>query len=223
MDASTNGLSYLAEHFKHLDISGHVTLSKGERSTMAELASNLLELEAVMVDSSWDNSGMPAAKRGMSLWAKIGLGCGVGAAAGPYLWGMRLVWPAQGVRGAGRPVDHRAFNRRKPGFGDGRPRAYASNPGLKDSYPTEGEFLAAASTASQPGHRSRPASGFPDPVQGSQARSPRRNQCRDIAYGISATRWIAANALCWKPRTASWWNPRGMKLDRCLFPPIMAA
>lgn len=42
VDASTNGLSYLAEHFKHLDISGHVTLSKGERSTMAELASNLL-------------------------------------------------------------------------------------------------------------------------------------------------------------------------------------
>ncbi|WP_316676586.1 PhoH family protein [uncultured Tolumonas sp.] len=42
VDASTNGLSYLAEHFKHLDISGHVTLMKGERSTMAELASNLL-------------------------------------------------------------------------------------------------------------------------------------------------------------------------------------
>jgi PhoH-like ATPase len=42
VDASTNGLSYLAEHFKHLEISGHVTLSKGERSTMAELASNLL-------------------------------------------------------------------------------------------------------------------------------------------------------------------------------------
>jgi PhoH-like ATPase len=42
VDASTNGLSYLAEHFKHLEISGHVTLAKGERSTMAELASNLL-------------------------------------------------------------------------------------------------------------------------------------------------------------------------------------
>jgi PhoH-like ATPase len=42
VDASTNGLSYLAEHFKHLDIAGHVTLVKGERSKMAELASNLL-------------------------------------------------------------------------------------------------------------------------------------------------------------------------------------
>ncbi len=42
VDASTNGLSFLAEHFKHQDISGHVTLSKGERSKLAELASNLL-------------------------------------------------------------------------------------------------------------------------------------------------------------------------------------
>jgi PhoH-like ATPase len=42
VDASTNGLSYLAEHFKHLELAGHVTLMKGERSKMAELASNLL-------------------------------------------------------------------------------------------------------------------------------------------------------------------------------------
>ncbi len=42
VDASTNGLSFLADHFKHLDISGHVTLVKGERSRLAELASNLL-------------------------------------------------------------------------------------------------------------------------------------------------------------------------------------
>jgi len=42
VDASTNGLSYLAEHFKHLDIAGHVTLVKGERSKIAELAGNLL-------------------------------------------------------------------------------------------------------------------------------------------------------------------------------------
>ena len=42
VDASTNGLSFLAEHFKHLDIAGHITLMKGERSKLAELASNLL-------------------------------------------------------------------------------------------------------------------------------------------------------------------------------------
>ena len=42
VDASTNGLSFLADHFKHLDISGHVTLVKGERSRLAELASTFL-------------------------------------------------------------------------------------------------------------------------------------------------------------------------------------
>ncbi len=42
VDASTNGLSFLAEHFKRQEISGHVTLTKGERSKLAELASNLL-------------------------------------------------------------------------------------------------------------------------------------------------------------------------------------
>ncbi|MBI4913501.1 MAG: PhoH family protein [Acidobacteria bacterium] len=42
VDSATNGLSFLAEHFKELDLSGHVTLLKGERSRMAELASNLL-------------------------------------------------------------------------------------------------------------------------------------------------------------------------------------
>ncbi len=42
VDASTNGLSFLAEHFKAQDIAGHILLSKGERSRLAELASNLL-------------------------------------------------------------------------------------------------------------------------------------------------------------------------------------
>lgn len=42
VDSSTNGLSFLAEHFKQLDLSGHVTLTKGERSRLAELASNVL-------------------------------------------------------------------------------------------------------------------------------------------------------------------------------------
>jgi PhoH-like ATPase len=42
VDGSTNGLSYLAEHFKQHEIAGHVTLVKGERSKMAELASNIL-------------------------------------------------------------------------------------------------------------------------------------------------------------------------------------
>ncbi|MEY3315172.1 MAG: PhoH family protein [Holophagaceae bacterium] len=42
VDASSNGLTYLAERFRDLSIAGHVTLVKGERSELAEIASNIL-------------------------------------------------------------------------------------------------------------------------------------------------------------------------------------
>lgn len=42
LDAQSNGLSYLIEHFKGQKLYAHVTLEKGERSELAELASNLL-------------------------------------------------------------------------------------------------------------------------------------------------------------------------------------
>ena len=42
VDSSSNGLTYVVEKFKGQDIAGHVTLNKGERSTLAELAANLL-------------------------------------------------------------------------------------------------------------------------------------------------------------------------------------
>ncbi len=42
VDASTNGLSYLVEHFKGESIFGHITLVKGERSFLAERAAELL-------------------------------------------------------------------------------------------------------------------------------------------------------------------------------------
>jgi len=42
VDGSTNGLSFLAEHFKGLDLFGHIILTKGERSRLAELASKML-------------------------------------------------------------------------------------------------------------------------------------------------------------------------------------
>jgi PhoH-like ATPase len=42
LDASSNGLSYLVEKLKGEEIAGHVTLVKGERSRVAELASRLL-------------------------------------------------------------------------------------------------------------------------------------------------------------------------------------
>lgn len=42
VDASSNGLAYIVEKFKGQSVSGHVTLSHGERSGLAELAANLL-------------------------------------------------------------------------------------------------------------------------------------------------------------------------------------
>ncbi len=42
VDATSNGLTITAERFKGQKIAGHVTLMKGERSELAELASNLL-------------------------------------------------------------------------------------------------------------------------------------------------------------------------------------
>jgi PhoH-like ATPase len=42
LDASNNGLTYVVEKFKDSALSGHITLSKGERSELATLASSIL-------------------------------------------------------------------------------------------------------------------------------------------------------------------------------------
>lgn len=42
LDSSSNGLSFLVETFKGQDVFGHVTLTKSERSRLAELAAELL-------------------------------------------------------------------------------------------------------------------------------------------------------------------------------------
>jgi len=42
VDSANNGLVYLIDRFKDEGISAHVTLVKGERSKLSELASNLL-------------------------------------------------------------------------------------------------------------------------------------------------------------------------------------
>jgi PhoH-like ATPase len=42
VDASSNGLTYVVERFKGQPIAAHVTMMKGERSELAELAANLL-------------------------------------------------------------------------------------------------------------------------------------------------------------------------------------
>ena len=42
IDSSSNGLTYVVEKFKNEAIAAHITLDKGERSCLAELAANLL-------------------------------------------------------------------------------------------------------------------------------------------------------------------------------------
>jgi len=42
VDAESNGLTYVVERFKDQAIAAHVTMTKGERSALAELAANLL-------------------------------------------------------------------------------------------------------------------------------------------------------------------------------------
>jgi PhoH-like ATPase len=42
VDAGNNGLTTVVERFKNEPIAGHVTLTRGERSALAELASNIL-------------------------------------------------------------------------------------------------------------------------------------------------------------------------------------
>ena len=42
LDAQSNGLSYLIDHFKGQNLYAHINLEKGERSELAELASDLL-------------------------------------------------------------------------------------------------------------------------------------------------------------------------------------
>lgn len=42
IDAASNGLTYVVERFKHEPLAGHITLTKGERSDLAERATALL-------------------------------------------------------------------------------------------------------------------------------------------------------------------------------------
>jgi PhoH-like ATPase len=42
VDSISNGLSHVVERFKRLPLAGHVTLVRGERSTLAEMAANIL-------------------------------------------------------------------------------------------------------------------------------------------------------------------------------------
>lgn len=113
-----------------------------------------------MADSSWDNSGLPARPKGMPLWLKVILGCGVlmmllfgGCVGGCYYLGhlaksdpKGFEKSIQGFAGkfikddwdeARRVVDQLQTD-------DGTKALYKANPGLAETYPTEAAFLEAA-------------------------------------------------------------------------------
>lgn len=98
-----------------------------------------------MVDASWDNSGMPAPKRGMSVWAKVGLGCGVAFLLMALLCGGCFFW---GYQKATSSIDAAWGQMRTTvqslGTEEGSRQLYAANPRLKENFPTEEEFLKAA-------------------------------------------------------------------------------
>ncbi len=42
VDSTNNGLVHVVNRFKDRELAGHITMTKGERSALAELAANLL-------------------------------------------------------------------------------------------------------------------------------------------------------------------------------------
>ncbi|MFU8773210.1 MAG: PhoH family protein, partial [Anaerolineales bacterium] len=42
LDAESNGLTYVVERFRDQAIAGHITLTKGERSELADIAAKVL-------------------------------------------------------------------------------------------------------------------------------------------------------------------------------------
>jgi hypothetical protein len=99
-----------------------------------------------MADGSWDNSGMPAPKRGMSVWAKVGLGCGAAFLLFAVTCGSCVWMGTQKFTGTlDKSWSKMRANVESLRTEEGTKALYRGNPGLKESYPTEEEFLNAAS------------------------------------------------------------------------------
>ena len=102
-----------------------------------------------MADSSWDNNGQPMQhKKGMSIWAKVALGCGVVFLLG--LGGCVVL----GVRGA--QYFKKAMDVREWGMlramvqqlesDEGARALYKATPDLWKTYPSEDDFLSTVQT-----------------------------------------------------------------------------
>ncbi len=97
-----------------------------------------------MTDTSWDNSGAPAPRKGMSTWAKFGIGCGTVMLLllGTCVAGGYFVY-----RRGTNAIDQAWIELRAKASSlqtvDGTRNLYRANPGLAQHYATEEEFLEA--------------------------------------------------------------------------------
>lgn len=97
-----------------------------------------------MADSSWDNSGMPKSKQGMSTLAKVGLGCGIVFLLLVLTCGSCLFLGFQkassSIDASWRQMTSTVEALRTD---EGAKGLYSANPGLKDNFATEEDFLKA--------------------------------------------------------------------------------
>ena len=99
-----------------------------------------------MADSSWDNSGQaPRQASHVPFWGKVAIGCGAAFLCFVLAVGALVGW---GVHKAGSAIDrgwaqlHQGVEQLKSE--SGARALYRANPGLAQTYPTEGAFLEAA-------------------------------------------------------------------------------
>ncbi|MBI4913500.1 MAG: hypothetical protein HY823_12235 [Acidobacteria bacterium] len=99
-----------------------------------------------MVDSSWDNAGLPAPKKGLGTGAKVAIGCGVVLL---LVVGSCAVAAGVGATVVGRQMEAREWPALRKAVDQLRTEAgaaelYRQNPRLARDHPTEEAFLAAA-------------------------------------------------------------------------------
>ncbi len=99
-----------------------------------------------MVDSNWDNSGLPVRKKGMGTGLKVAIGCGVALLV---VIGGCIAAIGTGVSVLGRQMKAQEWPQLRQvvtalGTDEGSAGLYQANPGLTGDYPSEAAFLLAA-------------------------------------------------------------------------------
>ena len=99
-----------------------------------------------MADGSWDNSGLPAKKKGLGTGLKVAIGCGVALLV---VIGGCVAFIGVGASVVGKQMQAKEWPQlrqlvRDLGSEDGAAGVYHSNPGLAGDFPSEEAFLKAA-------------------------------------------------------------------------------